>query len=113
VRGYYRDWAAKNPDKILEIASRKRARKRLAIAPGYNAEAVQAKYALARRLSELFREPWHVDHIVPLARGGAHHQDNLQVIPAKVNILKSDQTELWYPDEYLIAVIGCRNPRLA
>ena len=31
---------------------------------------------------------YHVDHIIPLAIGGAHHQDNLRIIPSKDNISK-------------------------
>lgn len=33
-------------------------------------------------------EQFHVDHIVPLSRGGAHCADNLQVIPAIDNLRK-------------------------
>lgn len=36
-------------------------------------------YAEARRLD------WEVHHIKPLAAGGKHHPDNLQVIPARLN----------------------------
>lgn len=31
---------------------------------------------------------YHVDHIIPLAKGGWHHPDNLQVISASVNVRK-------------------------
>ncbi len=31
---------------------------------------------------------YHVDHIIPLARGGWHHPDNLQVISARDNVRK-------------------------
>lgn len=31
---------------------------------------------------------WHVDHIVPLAKGGLHHPDNLQIIPVSDNLSK-------------------------
>jgi len=34
---------------------------------------------------------YHVDHIIPLAKGGKHHQDNLCYLPASFNILKSDK----------------------
>ena len=34
---------------------------------------------------------YHVDHIVPVSRGGLHHQDNLCYLPAKLNIAKSDK----------------------
>jgi 5-methylcytosine-specific restriction endonuclease McrA len=31
---------------------------------------------------------YHVDHIIPLAKGGAHHPANLQVISARDNVRK-------------------------
>lgn len=33
-------------------------------------------------------EEFHVDHIIPISRGGAHQADNLQVIPAIDNLRK-------------------------
>lgn len=51
------------------------------------------------RLHEIYREAQkitletgiehHVDHIRPLAAGGVHHPDNLQIITAKENLAKS------------------------
>lgn len=37
--------------------------------------------------------PNHIDHIVPLSRGGPHAYENLQLICRKCNIAKSDMTE--------------------
>ena len=34
---------------------------------------------------------YHIDHIVPLARGGLHHPVNLRVIPSLENIKKGDR----------------------
>ena len=31
---------------------------------------------------------YHVDHIIPIAKGGAHHISNLQYLPAKENLKK-------------------------
>ena len=36
---------------------------------------------------------YHVDHILPLSKGGLHHPDNLQYLPAVINIKKgNDET---------------------
>ena len=36
-------------------------------------------------------EQYHVDHIIPLCIGGAHHQDNLRVITRTENLKKVDK----------------------
>jgi len=45
-------------------------------------------YNEARYLTEETGVEHHVDHIRPIAAGGLHHPDNLQVITAKENISK-------------------------
>jgi 5-methylcytosine-specific restriction endonuclease McrA len=37
---------------------------------------------------------WHVDHIVPLSRGGEHRPYNLQIVNADYNVSKN--AKLWY-----------------
>ena len=39
-------------------------------------------------MSNKHGEEYHVDHIIPLSIGGAHHQDNMRVITAKENMEK-------------------------
>lgn len=95
---------------LAEIASRRRARVRGAWHPSANREAIKAKYELAKRLTEFTGEPWEVDHIKPLNKGGLHHEGNLQVVPKWINMGKRFHTERWYSDEYLIAVLECRCP---
>lgn len=47
------------------------------------------KYREAQKLTKTTGVEHHVDHIRPLAAGGVHHPDNLQVITAEENLLKS------------------------
>jgi len=47
--------------------------------------------ALARLRSTAYFAEWHVDHIVPVSRGGASSYDNLQVVPALWNRSKSNR----------------------
>jgi hypothetical protein len=47
------------------------------------------KYREAQRLTKTTGVVHHVDHIRPLAAGGVHHPDNLQVITAEENLSKS------------------------
>ncbi len=34
---------------------------------------------------------WHVDHIIPLSKGGRHHYSNFQILPAILNVRKSSR----------------------
>ncbi len=46
-------------------------------------------YEQANRLENKIGIKFHIDHIVPLSRGGLHLPTNLQVIPATLNIRKN------------------------
>ncbi|MHA1482683.1 MAG: HNH endonuclease signature motif containing protein [Candidatus Heimdallarchaeaceae archaeon] len=41
---------------------------------------------------------FHVDHIIPLSKGGLHHEDNLQILSAKDNLSKA--SKILYGGEY-------------
>jgi len=34
---------------------------------------------------------WHLDHIVPLSKGGKHHPDNLQIVRSSYNLQKNNK----------------------
>lgn len=52
---------------------------------------------LAKRRKELTGYDWHVDHIIPVSKGGLTTADNLQVVPAKWNRSKSNKhTQLFW-----------------
>jgi len=38
-------------------------------------------------------DKFHVDHIIPISLGGEHHPDNIQVVPAKLNLQKNNNLE--------------------
>lgn len=84
-------------DKVnANIAARKSYIKR-ATPSWANKFFIAEAYHIAKVREKEFGIKWHVDHIVPL-RGkrvcGLHVENNLQVIPAKVNLKKHASFEI-------------------
>lgn len=79
-------WRRANPEKRAAISARRRARERYAqpVDPK-DYEAIQRIYALARRLTELTGRQYHVDHLVPLSKGGLHRSNNLVAMEGRWN----------------------------
>ena len=54
-------------------------------------KAIQFFYDRAKQLTELTGVKYEVDHIIPISKGGLHHQDNLQVLMWLDNRRKGDK----------------------
>ena len=48
-------------------------------------------YDLRKLLTEVTGELYHVDHKIPLSKGGMHHPLNLQILTAYENLSKGDR----------------------
>jgi hypothetical protein len=89
-------WKEKNKDRyrllIKSGAAKYRARKRNACVKLSEAQEkiIKTIYDLSQRLENRIGIKFHVDHIVPLAKGGLHIPSNLQVLPATLNHQKKD-----------------------
>lgn len=83
---------------VHEIYSRQRRQQRMARAPGsytqadidkiYRRQNGRCKYCDTLVYS---RKDYHVDHVIPLARGGTNYPDNLAIACKKCNISKGDK----------------------
>jgi hypothetical protein len=92
-------WQKANKDKVCSISMKYKAAKLKAVPPWLSEEdkqAIDIEYALSSWCSEVMGIPYHVDHIIPLQGKqvcGLHVPWNLQVLPASVNIAKSNRMD--------------------
>lgn len=96
------EYRKNNPDKVTAWKKVDRTRhKARVLADNANRRALirnelSAEVVAVYCLRDFYRsmslgEEFHVDHIVPLSRGGKHCADNLQVIPAIDNLRKGNK----------------------
>jgi hypothetical protein len=92
---YLKQWRKTSPDKYAEDRNRYRARKANAEVPLTLEErdTVRRLYSAAKWLTQNTGTAYHVDHIIPLCKGGLHHPDNLRVITAEANLRKGGRLE--------------------
>jgi hypothetical protein len=87
-------WHKRHPAKSAFISKTYQARKRKAVPLWANMGRIEALYSLAAMLTSNTGEKWHVDHIIPLKNNfvcGLHVYENLRVVPATVNLQKSNK----------------------
>lgn len=83
-----REWKKANPERWAALHSDKEARRRARKRGTSNDESLSDIYAECRRISKETGIPHHVDHIIPLSKGGTHTRDNLQILTAEENLRK-------------------------
>jgi hypothetical protein len=95
-RTRYNRYNKENPEVRAHHAALRRAKTKKAT-PAWLTKAqegdIKKMYALAKKFEELCNIRYHVDHIVPLAGKdicGLHVPWNLQILPASVNLAKSN-----------------------
>jgi hypothetical protein len=81
-------WHKKNPVRSYAHTRMRNLRLKGQTPPDADFEAIYALYEESARLTRETGVRHHVDHIIPLCKGGLHHQDNLRVIPAAENLSK-------------------------
>lgn len=96
-----KSWSERNPDKLRAKDARRRSQE-LKAQPVWLSDKQKQEiddiYKLARDCELVSGEKYHVDHIVPLQGKvvcGLHVPWNLQVLPASVNIGKSNKFNGW------------------
>jgi hypothetical protein len=91
-----KSWISRNKDRykvLLRKGSAKRRALKMSKTPMLNesqSKIIEVFYEQRTRLEKRLGIKFHIDHIVPLARGGHHMPSNLQVLPARLNLMKKD-----------------------
>ena len=84
-------WAEANPDRKAAISGKATTLQRGgSTSEIYDVQLCIPFYAEARRLSKDTGVLHHVDHIIPISKGGLHCQTNLQVLTAFDNFQKGN-----------------------
>ena len=87
-------WRKNNADLVCQQAAKRRAVSRKATPDWANTFFIKEAYRLAELRSKVTGFEWHVDHVVPLNSPivcGLHCEHNLDVIPANMNLSKSNR----------------------
>jgi 5-methylcytosine-specific restriction endonuclease McrA len=87
TRSYGVKWAKRNPARHNFNMAKRRAmlRNQTPELTPEEQKRIEDIYWLARDLSAVTGEPYEVDHIHPIVKGGLHHLDNLQILPMDLN----------------------------
>ena len=94
-----REWRMANPSRVVEYTSRRRALKQASTVGEVDMERVLSSYGHCYLCGYTLSGEIHVDHVIPLSRGGAHSEQNLRPTHARCNLRKSDkllhELEFW------------------
>jgi 5-methylcytosine-specific restriction endonuclease McrA len=85
------DWAKKFPHVSCAYPKYRRALKRRAIHPDHDRNDDKKFSAICKILRPEI--DLHIDHIVPLDKGGIHHRYNLRLLPAYLNNSKNNRMD--------------------
>jgi len=89
--GRYIDGRTNMPGYAAQLESKKRARKRKQTPPDADFIKILSFYNKAKLLTIATGEQYDVDHIIPLSKGGLHHENNMRVITHIENIHKNNK----------------------
>ena len=97
---YYKKWKENNKDKRNALHAKRKAQKLDQTPDNANLQKIQLYYTICAYLNETCDTPmWHVDHIRPISKGGLHHEDNLQILTAAINLQKHNKYPLTEEEE--------------
>lgn len=88
-----------NPEKVREFTQRRHGRKFGRLRNGTIKSIFDLQKGHCAICKTKLDKTYHVDHVQPLARGGLHREDNIQILCAKCNQKKSSKDPIEYMQE--------------
>ena len=96
-----RRWAQEHPERIRERLRQYQTKKRnrLGVVPENITEKMMLEQeGRCNHCSKSLKQGYHIDHIVPLSKGGMHDEYNLQLLCPHCNQVKHDSVDAkWFP----------------
>lgn len=92
-RAYDKEYKRNNPHKYRQYRAERRVRVEQSAIGIHDDEKrlIEALYAKATQLEAETGIKYHVDHIIPISRGGKHQYLNLQILTAEENLAKGNR----------------------
>lgn len=90
-------YRARFPHKTTAYSNRRKSLKLNSMHPDLNKDIEMVIYQTRYRITKCLGIMHHVDHILPLNKGGFHHHLNLQILPEFINLSKSDELDYKNP----------------
>ena len=97
---YRQQWMKNHPDLVAVLNNRRRSRKKSANG-SYTPQQIQAQYERQKGkcyYCQLEITKYHVDHVVPLSRGGSNGPSNLVIACCHCNTSKRDKLPHEWPE---------------
>ena len=86
-------YRAKNPDKVREWSTTRLLRKTGRLPNGTVKSIGERQHWLCVYCKSDVSQKYHVDHIIPLAKGGIHAPENIQILCPSCNVRKSSKLD--------------------
>ena len=90
-------WKRDNRDKVNATKKARQMKIRNAMPPDADKDKILEFYTRSTFLNDLYGCTLTVDHVIPIDKGGLHHQDNLQLLTGSMNSSKNNLLDWVHP----------------
>lgn len=91
IKKKQKEYRMNHPEIHIAKSKRRRLTKLSQMPLDANKNLIIQFYKMSERISKCCGIKFHVDHIIPISKGGLHHESNLRVIPQMINLRKGNR----------------------